>query len=73
MEEGGSAATEPPMCNCGKPSAVQMSTTEKNPGRQFWGFEGRNLYKNKSKRMQCLKIKIQGRNVENNKSIWTSK
>ena len=27
-EEGGSAATELPMCNCGKPSAVQMSTTE---------------------------------------------
>ena len=35
-EEGGSAATELPMCNCGKPSAVQMSTTEKKkkkPGR----------------------------------------
>ena len=29
MEEGGSAATKLPMCNCGKPSAVQMSTTEK--------------------------------------------
>ena len=28
-EEGGSAATELPMCNCGKPSAVQMSKTEK--------------------------------------------
>ena len=33
-EEGGSAATELPMCNCGKPSVVQMSTIEKkNPGR----------------------------------------
>ena len=30
-EEGGSAAIELPMCNCGKPSAVQMSTTEKKP------------------------------------------
>ena len=28
-EEGGSAATELPMCNCGKASVVQMSTTEK--------------------------------------------
>ena len=28
-EEGGSAATEQPMCNCGKANAVQMSTTEK--------------------------------------------
>ena len=28
-EEGGSATTELPMCNCGKSSAVQMSTTEK--------------------------------------------
>ena len=36
MEEEGSAATELPMCNCGKPSAVQMSTTKKNPGRRFW-------------------------------------
>ena len=64
-EEGGSAATELPMCNCGKPSAVQMSTTEKkNPGQQFCGCKGRNLYENKSTRMQCLKIKVQGRNVE---------
>ena len=29
MKEGGSAITELPMCNCGKPNAVQMSTTEK--------------------------------------------
>ena len=28
-EEGESAATELPMCNCRKPSAVQISTTEK--------------------------------------------
>ena len=28
-EEGGSATTELPMCNCGKPSAIQMSTTKK--------------------------------------------
>ena len=67
-EEGGSAATELPMRNCGKPSAIQMSTTEKNPDRRFWCYEGRNLYKNKSIRMQCLKIKVQGRNVENNKN-----
>ena len=73
-EEGGSAATELPMCNYGKPSAVQISTTEKkNPGRLFWGCERRNLYENKNTRMQCLKIKVQGRNVEKNKSTWTSK
>ena len=59
-----STATELPMCNCGKSSAVQMSTTEKNLGRQFWGCDGRNLYENKSTRMQCLKIKVQERNVK---------
>ena len=59
MEEGGSAATKLPMCNCGKLNAVQMSTTEKkNPGWRFWGCEGRNLYENKSIMMQCLKIKV---------------
>ena len=64
-EEGGSAATELPICNCGKPRAVQMSTTEKkNPDRRFWGCEGRNLYENKNTMMQCLKIKIQERNME---------
>ena len=73
MEEGGSAATELLMCNCGKSSAVQMSTTEKKPGRRFWGYEGRNLYENKSTIMQYLKIKVQGQNVENNKSTGTSK
>ena len=39
-EEGGSTATELPMCNCGKLNAVQMTTTEKNHGRRFWGCEG---------------------------------
>ena len=72
-EEGGSAATELPMCNCGKPSAVQMSTTEKKPRSAILGCEGRNLYENKSTRMQCLKIKVQGRTVEKNKSTGTSK
>ena len=28
-EERRSAATELPMCDCGKPNTVQMSTTEK--------------------------------------------
>ena len=71
-EEGGSPAIELPMCNCGKPSAVQMPKTEKkNPGWRFWGCEGRNLYENKSKRMQCFKIKVQGRNVEKHKSTGT--
>ena len=58
-EEGGSAATKLPMCNCGKPSTVQMSITEKNHGRRFWGCEGRNIYENKRTRTQCLKIKVQ--------------
>ena len=40
-EEGGSAATELPMCNCEKSSVVQMSTTEKkSPSWRFWGYEG---------------------------------
>ena len=37
-EEGGSAATELPMCNCGKPNAVQMSTTEKKPWLTILGL-----------------------------------
>ena len=49
-EEGGSAAIELPMCNCRKPSTIQMSTTEKNPGRRFWDCEGRNLYEIKVQR-----------------------
>ena len=58
-EEGGSAATELPMCNYRKSSAVQMSTTEKkNSDWRFWGCERRNLYENKSIKMQCLKIKV---------------
>ena len=40
-EEGGSAAIELSMCNCGKPSAVQISTIEKkNSGWRFCGCEG---------------------------------
>ena len=50
-EEERSSATELPICNCGKPSAVQMSTTEKNPDRRFWGCDGRNLYENKNTMM----------------------
>ena len=58
-EEGGSVATELPMCNCRKPSAVQISITEKkNPDRRFLGYEGQNLYENKSTKIQYLKIKI---------------
>ena len=72
-EEGGSVVIELPMCNCGEPSAVQMSTTEKNLDRRFWGCGGRNLYENKSTRIQCLKIKVQERNMENNKNTGTSK
>ena len=37
-EEGGSAATELPMCNCGKPNAVQMSTTKKKPWLAILGL-----------------------------------
>ena len=37
-EEGGSAATELSMCNCGKPSAVQMSTIEKKPSLAILGL-----------------------------------
>ena len=33
-EKGESAATELPICNCGKPNTIQISTTEKkNSGR----------------------------------------
>ena len=62
-EEGGSVATELPMCNCGKPSTIQISTIEKKTWLTILGCEGRNLYENKSTIMQCLKIKVQGRNV----------
>ena len=38
-EEGGSVVTELLMCNCGKPSAVQMSTTEeKKPWSAILGL-----------------------------------
>ena len=41
-EKGGSATTELLICNCGKPSTVQISIKV---------YEGRNLYENKSIRM----------------------
>ena len=51
-EERGSVATELSMCNYRKPSAIQMSTTEKkNPGRRFLDCEEQNLYENKSTKM----------------------
>ena len=53
-EEGGSAATELPMCNCGKPSAVQMSTIEKKLWSRDFGVVRDEIY---------MKIKIQGCNV----------
>ena len=55
MEEGGSAATELPMCNCGKPSTVQMSTTEeKKTLVDDFGVVRDEIY---------MKIKVQGCNV----------
>ena len=62
-EEEGSAATKLPMCNCEKLIAVQMSMTEKkkkkkNPDRLFWSCKERNLYENKSLKIQCFKIKV---------------
>ena len=53
-EEGGSAAIELPMCNCGKPSAVQMSTTEKKTLIGDFGVVRDEIY---------MKIKVQGYNV----------
>ena len=53
-EEGGSAATELPMCNCGKSSAVQMSTTEKKTLVGDFGVVRDEIY---------MKIKVQGCNV----------
>ena len=50
-----------------------MSTTEKKTLVGDFGVEGRNLYENKITRMQCLKIKIQERNMEKNKNTGTSK
>ena len=55
MEEGGSGATELPMCNCGKSSAVQMSTTEKKKTLVGdFGIVRDEIY---------IKIKVQGCNV----------
>ena len=53
-EEGGSAATELPMCNCVKPSVVQMSTTEKKTLVGDFGVVRDKIY---------MKIKVQGCNV----------
>ena len=56
-EEGGSAATKLPMCNCGKPSAIQMSTTEKKKKKTLvddFGVVRDEIY---------LKIKVKGCNV----------
>ena len=49
-EEGGSAATELPMCNCGKPSAIQMSTTKKKTLVGDFGVVRDEIY---------MKIKVQ--------------
>ena len=53
-EEGGSVATELPMFNCGKPSAVQMSTTEKKTLVDDFGAVRDEIY---------IKIKVQRCNV----------
>ena len=54
-EEGESAATELPMYNCGKPSAAQMSTTEKKKTLVGdFGIVRDEIY---------MKIKVQGCNV----------
>ena len=53
-EEGGSVATELPMCNCGKPSVEQMSTTEKKTLIGDFGIVRDEIY---------MKIKVQGCNV----------
>ena len=58
-EEGGSAVTELPMCNCGKQSAVQMSTTEKKTLIGDFGVVRNEIY---------MKIKVQGQNMEKNKN-----
>ena len=53
-EERGSAATELPMCNCGKSSAVQMSTAKKKTLVGDFGVVRDEIY---------MKIKVQGYNV----------
>ena len=52
-EEGGSSTTKLPMCNCGKLSTVQMSTTKKTLVGDF-GVVRDEIY---------MKIKVQGCNV----------
>ena len=53
-EEGGSTATELPMCNYRKPRSVQMSTTEKKTLIGDFGVVRDEIY---------MKIKIQECNV----------
>ena len=53
-EKGGSAATELPICNYGKRSAVQMSTTGKKNLVSDFGVIRDEIY---------MKIKVQGCNV----------
>ena len=66
-EEGGSAATELPMCNYGKPSTVQMSTTEKKNLIDDFGVVRDEIYM--KIKVQYLKIKVQERNMKNKKKI----
>ena len=64
-KEEGSVATELPMCNCGKPSAVQMSTTKKKTLVDDFGVVRDEIYmkikyndamtQNKSTRTKCGK------------------
>ena len=53
-KEGGSTATELPMCNFGKPIAVQISTTEKKTLVGDFGVVRDEIY---------MKIKVQRYNV----------
>ena len=53
-EEGGSAVTKLPMCNYGKPSSVQMSTTGKKTLVGNFGIVRDEIY---------MKIKVQRYNV----------
>ena len=53
-EEGGSTTTELSMCNCGKPSAIQMSTIGKKTLIDDFGVVRDEIY---------MKIKVQECNV----------
>ena len=53
-KEGGSATTELPMCNCGKPNTVQISTIEKKTLVDDFGIVRDEIY---------MKIKVQGCNI----------